>query len=68
MNDIMCLFVLSFMFHMFHLSLSYNRDDEGMSFKIFVRRSLYPKGNNVSKDEGRRTLIFNTLCFLVLDS
>jgi hypothetical protein len=34
---------------MFHLSLSYNRDDEGMTF---VRRSLYPKGNNASKDEG----------------
>jgi hypothetical protein len=51
-NDIMCLFVLSFMFYMFRLSLSYNRDDEGMPFKTFVRRSLYPKGNNVSKDEG----------------
>jgi hypothetical protein len=52
MNDIMCLFVLSFMIHMFHLSLSYNRDDEGTSFMTFVRRSLYPKGNDVSKDEG----------------
>jgi hypothetical protein len=49
MNDIMC---LSFMFYMFHLSLSYNRDDEGMSFMTFVQRSLYPKGNNASKDEG----------------
>jgi hypothetical protein len=48
----MCLSVLSFMFHMFHLSLSYNRDDEGTSFMTFVRRSLYPKGNNGSKDEG----------------
>ena len=28
------------------------RDDEGTSFKTFVRRSLYPKGNNASKDEG----------------
>jgi hypothetical protein len=27
-------------------------DDEGMSFITFVRRSLYPKGNNVLKDEG----------------
>jgi hypothetical protein len=27
-------------------------DDEGMSFMTFVRRSLYPKGNNASKDEG----------------
>jgi hypothetical protein len=28
------------------------RDDEGMSFMTFVRRSLYPWGNNASKDEG----------------
>jgi hypothetical protein len=28
------------------------RDDEGMSFMTFVQRSLYPKGNNASKDEG----------------
>jgi hypothetical protein len=27
-------------------------NDEGISFMTFVRRSLYPKGNNVSKDEG----------------
>jgi hypothetical protein len=27
------------------------RIDEGMSFLSFVWRSLYPKGNNVSKDE-----------------
>jgi hypothetical protein len=27
-------------------------DDEGMSFMIFVWRSLYPKGDNASKDEG----------------
>jgi hypothetical protein len=27
-------------------------DDEGTSFMSFVRRSLYPKGNNASKDEG----------------
>jgi hypothetical protein len=26
--------------------------DEGKSFAIFVRKSLYPKGNNASKDEG----------------
>jgi hypothetical protein len=49
MNDIVCLFVLSFMFH---LSLSYNRDDEGTSFMTFVQRSLYPKENNASNDEG----------------
>jgi hypothetical protein len=27
-------------------------DDEGVSFMIFVRRLLYPKGNNASKNEG----------------
>jgi hypothetical protein len=27
-------------------------DDEGASFMTFVRRLLYPKGNNASKDEG----------------
>jgi hypothetical protein len=27
------------------------RIDEGMSFITFVWRSLYPKGNNASKDE-----------------
>jgi hypothetical protein len=27
-------------------------DEEGMSFITFVRRSLYPKANNASKDEG----------------
>jgi hypothetical protein len=26
--------------------------DEGMSFITFVRKALYPNGNNVSKDEG----------------
>jgi hypothetical protein len=32
--------------------INVNYDDEGMSFMTFVRRSLYPKGNNASKDEG----------------
>jgi hypothetical protein len=27
-------------------------DDEGTSFMTFVRRSLYPKEDNASKDEG----------------
>ena len=27
-------------------------DHEGTFFMTFVRRSLYPKGNNASKDEG----------------
>ena len=32
--------------------INVNCDHEGMSFMTFVRRSLYPKGNNASKDEG----------------
>jgi hypothetical protein len=32
--------------------INVNCDDEGMYFMTFVRRSLYPKGNNASKDEG----------------
>jgi hypothetical protein len=27
-------------------------DYEGMTFVTFVRNPLYPRGNNVSKDEG----------------
>jgi hypothetical protein len=27
-------------------------NEEGMSFMTFVRTSLYPKGDNVMKDEG----------------
>jgi hypothetical protein len=33
-------------------SINIHCDDEGTSFITFVRRSLYPKGNNASKDEG----------------
>jgi hypothetical protein len=33
-------------------SIKIHYDDEGTSFITFVRRSLYPKGNNVLKDEG----------------
>jgi hypothetical protein len=36
-------------------------DDEGSSFMTFVRRSLYPKGNNDSKDEGLYRLTFSVL-------
>ena len=36
-------------------------DDEGSSFMTFVRRSLYPKGNNASKDEGLYRLTFSVL-------
>jgi hypothetical protein len=44
--------------YVLHASLTINiftyicRDDEGMSFMTFVRRSLYPWGNNVPNDEG----------------
>jgi hypothetical protein len=36
-------------------------DDEGSSFMTFVLRSLYPKGNNASKDEGLYRLTFSVL-------
>jgi hypothetical protein len=36
-------------------------DHEGSSFMTFVRRSLYPKGNNASKDEGLYRLTFSVL-------
>jgi hypothetical protein len=36
-------------------------NDEGSSFMTFVRRSLYPKGNNASKDEGPYRLTFSVL-------
>jgi hypothetical protein len=39
-------------------------DDEGMSFMTFIRRSLYPKGNNVSKDEGLLTINICVALFL----
>jgi hypothetical protein len=53
--------MLSFMFHMLRLSFNVYYDDEGSSFMTFVRRSLYPKGNNVSKDEGLYRLTFFVL-------
>ena len=31
-------------------------EDEGISFMTFVERSLYPKGNNASKDDGPLTI------------
>jgi hypothetical protein len=40
-------------------------DDEGMSFMTFVRRSIYPKGNNVSKDEGSLTTNICVALFLI---
>jgi hypothetical protein len=52
-----------FMCHMILLSIVY-WDDEGTSFMTFVWRSLYPKGNNASKDE--RFLIINFCVALFL--
>jgi hypothetical protein len=34
---------------------------EGTSFITFVRKPLYPKGNNASKDEGLYRLTFSVL-------
>jgi hypothetical protein len=51
-NDVIRLFMLFLMFHILLLFTDVNYDGEGMSFITFVRRSLYPKGNNASKDEG----------------
>jgi hypothetical protein len=46
--------IIHVIFHVSYASpfINVNYDDEGMSFMTFVRRSLYPKGNNASKDEG----------------
>jgi hypothetical protein len=46
------MFMLSFVFHVFLIIISIYHNDEGKPFMTFVRRSLYPKGNNASKDEG----------------
>jgi hypothetical protein len=37
---------------------------EGTSFMTFVRRLLYPKGNNATKDEGHQHLILYVALFL----
>jgi hypothetical protein len=46
--------IIHFISHVSYVSSFINMycDDEGTSFITFVRRSLYPKGNNASKDEG----------------
>jgi hypothetical protein len=56
--------MLSLVFHMLLLSFNTCYDDEGMSFMTFVRRSLYPKGNNASKDEGPLTINICVALFL----
>ena len=55
------MFMLFFVFHVFLIFTIMYRNDEGMSFMTFVRRSLYPKGNNASKDEGLYRLTFSVL-------
>jgi hypothetical protein len=46
--------IIHVIFHVSYASpfININRDDEGTSFMTFVWRSLYPKGDNASKDEG----------------
>jgi hypothetical protein len=43
---------LSFIFCMILSPLLYVVSYEGMTVITFIRKSLYPKGNNASKDEG----------------
>jgi hypothetical protein len=43
-------------------------DDEGTSFMTFVRRSLYPKGNNASKDEGNYPLTYFCVALFLIHS
>jgi hypothetical protein len=49
-------YLLCFISYMSYLSLFHNSGHEGMPFMTFVmtfvRRSLYPWGDNVSMDEG----------------
>jgi hypothetical protein len=49
---------------MFYVSLFVfvYRNDEGTPFMTFVRKSLYPKGDNVSNDEGPYLLTLMLLC------
>jgi hypothetical protein len=47
----MVVYVASYILYTFTYINIY-RINEGISFITFVRRSLYPKGNNASKDEG----------------
>jgi hypothetical protein len=46
--------IIHVIFHISYASSFINVycDDEGTSFMTFVRRSLYFKGNNASKDKG----------------
>jgi hypothetical protein len=54
---------------MLHLSLIYICcDDEGISFITFIRRSLYPWGNNASKDEGHLPLTYFCVALFLIHS
>jgi hypothetical protein len=46
------MFMIYFVLHAFNIFTIICRNDEGMSFMTFVRKSLSLKGNNASKDEG----------------
>jgi hypothetical protein len=61
-----CHMIIHVISHVSYASTSINihYDYEGMSFITFVRRSLYPKGNNVSMDEGLWPLMFCVALFL----
>jgi hypothetical protein len=53
-----------YMSHMFLLSIITYWDDEDLSFKIFVWRSLYPRGDNAPKDECLLTINICVALFL----
>jgi hypothetical protein len=48
----MIIHVISHVSYASSSSINIYCNHEGMSFMTFVRRSLYSKGNNASKDEG----------------
>jgi hypothetical protein len=56
-----CHYLHSYMFYV-SLFIFIYRDDEGTPFMTFVQKSLYPKGNNVSKDEGPYPLTIVLSC------
>jgi hypothetical protein len=62
-----CHYLHSFMFYVSLFVFIY-RDDEGTPFMTFVRKSLYPKGDNVLKDEGSYPLTIVLLCFWCIAS
>jgi hypothetical protein len=57
-NDYLCSLHISYA----SIYIFIHCDDEGMSFMTFVQRSLYPEGDNVSKDKGLLSLTIVLLC------